>query len=111
MSHDNALTRSRRALLAAAALLSGALVASCTGSSGHPAATSTAHSAQSSAVSGCWLPPAASCYDPYQFLVAYGIQPLLDSGIDGRGETVTVLEPPELPNQGEIGRASCRERV
>ena len=103
MSHDNPLTRSRRALLPAAALLSGALVAGCTGSSGHPAAKSTAHFAQSSAVSGCWLPPTASCYDPNQFRVAYGIQPLLDSGIDGRGETVTVLEPPQMPNQGGAG--------
>ena len=108
MSQDNALTRSRRALLPAAALLTGALVAGCTGSSGHPAAqstahSSTAHSAQSSAVSGCWLPPTASCYAPSQFRVAYGIQPLLNSGIDGRGETVTVLEPPELPNQGGAG--------
>jgi subtilase family serine protease len=103
VSHGNALTRSRRALLPAAALLSGALVAGCTGSSGHPAATSTAHSAQSSAVSGCWLPPTASCYAPSQFRVAYGIQPLLNSGIDGRGETVTVLEPPGLPNQGGAG--------
>ena len=30
-------------------------------------------------------------YSPHQFDVAYGIQPLLDSGTDGRGETVTVL--------------------
>jgi subtilase family serine protease len=98
------LTRSWRALLpAAGVLLSGALVAGCTGSSGHPATKSTAHSAQSSAVSGCWLPPTASCYDPHQFRLAYGIQPLLDSGIDGRGETVTVLEPPQLPNQGGAG--------
>ena len=31
------------------------------------------------------------CYTPHQLRVAYGIQPLLDRGIDGRGETVTVL--------------------
>jgi subtilase family serine protease len=43
-------------------------------------------------------PPASSCYAPHQFRVAYGIQALLDSGIDGRGETVTVLAPPQLPN-------------
>jgi subtilase family serine protease len=30
---------------------------------------------------------------PHLLRVAYGIQPLLDSGIDGRGETVTVLAP------------------
>jgi subtilase family serine protease len=55
-------------------------------------------SAPLSANSGCLLPPALSCYAPRQFRVAYGIQPLLDSGIDGRGETVTVLAPPQLPN-------------
>ena len=117
MSRDNAqfaaadgpiqpapLIRPRRALLPAAALLlTGALAAGCTGGSGHPAAKSSTGSAQASAVSGCWLPPAASCYAPDQFRVAYGIQPLLNSGIDGRGETVTVLEPPELPNQGGAG--------
>ena len=42
------------------------------------------------------FPPASSCYAPHQFRVAYGIQPVLDSGIEGRGETVTVLAPPPL---------------
>ena len=90
------LTRPRRAHLPAALLLSGVLVAGCTGSSGHPAATAATGSAPSSANSGCLLPPASSCYGPRQYRVAYGIQPLLDSGIDGRGETVTVLAPPPL---------------
>jgi len=46
-------------------------------------------------------PPAAVAagYAPRQFLVAYGIQPLLDRGIDGHG--VAVL----LPEQAEIGPA------
>jgi subtilase family serine protease len=35
-----------------------------------------------------------ACYAPQQFRVAYGIQPLLDRGIDGRGETVVLLELP-----------------
>ena len=83
---------------AAALLLSGVLVAGCTGGSGHPATTAATGSAPSSANSGCLSPPASSCYAPHQFRVAYGIQPLLDSGIDGRGETVTVLAPPQLPN-------------
>ncbi|MGH3282781.1 MAG: S53 family peptidase, partial [Trebonia sp.] len=37
------------------------------------------------------------CYSPHQLRVAYGIQPLLDSGIDGRGVTVTVLSPTPSP--------------
>ena len=93
------LTRSRRAHLPAAALLlSGAVVAGCTGGSGGPAQHVPGRSAPFSAVSGCLLPPASSCYAPRQFRVAYGIQPLLDSGIDGHGETVTVLAPPQLAN-------------
>jgi len=91
--HPPRLTRPRRAhLLAVALLLSVVLVAGCTGSSGSPATTAPASPAPSSAVvTDCLLPP-ASCYTPYLFRVAYGIQPLLDSGIDGRGETVTVLD-------------------
>jgi subtilase family serine protease len=87
------LTRSRRAHLLAVALPLGAvLVAGCTGGSGHPApATPRATASALSAASDCFLPPAA-CYTPSQFRVAYGIQPLLDSGIDGRGETITDLE-------------------
>jgi subtilase family serine protease len=45
------------------------------------------------AVSGCPVESIdqSPCYSPHQLRVAYGIQPLLDSGIDGRGETVTVV--------------------
>ncbi|MFB9835521.1 S53 family peptidase [Actinoallomurus acaciae] len=32
----------------------------------------------------------ATCYTPRQLRVAYGIQPLLDHGIDGRGQTIMV---------------------
>ena len=44
-----------------------------------------------------------TCYTPHQLRVAYGIQPLLDRGIDGRGETVVLpelasprLSPPQI---------------
>jgi subtilase family serine protease len=36
--------------------------------------------------------PGATCYTPAQLQVAYGIKPLLDRGIDGRGETVVLPE-------------------
>jgi subtilase family serine protease len=35
---------------------------------------------------------ATTCYTPKQFEVAYGVQPLLQRGIDGRGETVVLPE-------------------
>jgi subtilase family serine protease len=68
-------------------------VAGCTGSSGAPAhgtPTAGGTATPAGAVSDCLLPP-ISCYAPALFRVEYGIQPLLDGGIDGRGETVTVL--------------------
>ena len=34
----------------------------------------------------------SQCYAPRQFRAAYGIQALLDHGIDGRGETVVLVE-------------------
>ena len=91
--HPARPTRSRRAHLLAVALPLGAvLVAGCTGGSGHPApATPRATASALSAANDCFLPP-ATCYTPSQFRVAYGIQPLLDSGIDGQGETITDLE-------------------
>jgi subtilase family serine protease len=33
-----------------------------------------------------------TCYSPQQLQVAYGVKPLLDRGIDGRGETVVLPE-------------------
>jgi subtilase family serine protease len=97
--HPARLTRSRRAyLLAVALLLSVVLVAGCTGSSGttaRPAATTARGAATpAGAFSGCYP---VSCYTPRLFRVTYGIQPLLDKGIDGRGETVTVLDPAPPP--------------
>jgi subtilase family serine protease len=85
-------------VLAVALLLSVVLAAGCTRSSGSPATTAPTGAAPTSAlVSDCLLPP-ASCYLPYLFRVAYGIQPLLDRGIDGRGETVTVLDAAPPPS-------------
>jgi subtilase family serine protease len=82
------LIRSRRARLLAGGLLLGVVsVAGCTGSSG---ATGRGAAVPAGSVSGCLLPP-VSCYAPHVFRVAYGIQPLLDRGIDGRGKTVTIL--------------------
>jgi subtilase family serine protease len=91
--HPARLTRSRRAHLPVVALLLNVVVvAGCGGGSASPATTAPARPAPSSAVVSDCL-PSGLCYAPYLFQVAYGIQPLLDRGIDGRGETVTVLAP------------------
>jgi subtilase family serine protease len=39
----------------------------------------------------CLTASPPGCYTPQQFRTAYDIQPLLDRGIDGRGETVSVI--------------------
>ena len=68
-------------------------MAGCTGGSGHPAlATTRATAPALTAASDCLLPP-GSCYTPAQFRVSYGIQPLLDRGTNGQGETVTDVVP------------------
>jgi len=96
--HPARLTRSPRAhLLAVAVLLSVVLAAGCGGGPGSTATTVPVGSASSAAASGCLLHP-GSCYAPHLFRVAYAIQPLLDKGIDGRGETVTVLSPAPPPD-------------
>ena len=95
------LTRSWRAhLLAAALLLSVVSVPGCTASSGTTArgtAAAGGRATPAGVVSDCLLPP-VSCYAPRLFRVEYGIQPLLDMGIGGRGETVTVLAPAPSPS-------------
>jgi subtilase family serine protease len=46
------------------------------------------------AVSADCLASRPPCYDPQQLRDVYGIQPLLDRGITGRGQTVVLLEFP-----------------
>jgi subtilase family serine protease len=71
------------------------LPAGSTGTGGAPGpATASPASAAATECLGS-LP----CYTPGQFRVAYGVQPLLDRGIDGRGVTVA------LPEQAETGPA------
>jgi hypothetical protein len=93
MRHNIHPARLTRYLPAFALLLGVVLVAGCTGGSGSSAAAKTSGSATPALTSAddCLFPP-ASCYTPDQYRAAYGIQPLLNTGIDGRGETVTDLE-------------------
>lgn len=41
------------------------------------------------------------CYTPKQLRVAYGAQPLVEKGIDGRGQVVVLLERPEASGARE----------
>ena len=113
----------RAHLLVVALLLSVVSAAGCTGSTGStsPASAGSAATSGSAAAVGPATtvpagPPAGAvsscpmqttdqspCYSPHQLRVAYGIKPLLDSGIDGHGETVTVLAPAPSSTPGDAG--------
>jgi subtilase family serine protease len=64
------------------------------GSTGTGGATAPAPTSPPGAVSADCLALRSPCYTPRQLRVAYGIQPLLDRGITGRGQTVVL---PEFP--------------
>ena len=67
------------------------------GSLGGGSSSSTASALDGSTVDeGCLQYP-ASCYVPQSFRTAYGIQALLDHGIDGRGQTVVLPEVESRP--------------
>jgi hypothetical protein len=71
------------------------LAAGSTGTGGATAAATA--SPAGAAAADC--PGSLPCYTPRQLRAAYGIQPLLDRGIDGRGVTVA------LPEEAESGPA------
>jgi len=81
------MDRLRRAQVSAGAVLVLVLAA---GGCSSPAGQARAAASAGPAVADCLTH--ALCYAPRQFRVAYGIQPLLDAGIDGRGQTVVLLE-------------------
>jgi subtilase family serine protease len=104
--------KTRRNILAGAAagLAAAALVASA-GLTGAQAGAAVVTSVVKP-VQDCLLPP-ATCYSPAHFRAAYGIQPLLDHGIDGRGTTVALIElstppPAQFPPVTDIRQDLAR---
>jgi subtilase family serine protease len=88
-----------KTLLAVAAAAGLAVVCGGCGQSGPARATTarattarTGSAARPPALSVDCLTQAPACYTPRVFDTAYGIQPLLDRGIDGRGVTVVLPE-------------------
>jgi subtilase family serine protease len=93
MNHVTGGHRNRRragALAAAAAVA--VLATACSGSSAPSSAGSGPGTLASSSDRVDCL-TVSRCYAPRQFQVAYGIQPLLATGVDGRGQTVVLVEP------------------
>ncbi len=80
--------------------LTGLLLTACTAAAARPASRPAGGTADCDSVT--------TCYTPQQLQVAYGIRPLLNRGIDGRGETVVLpelaepaLNPPLVSNMAQ----------
>jgi subtilase family serine protease len=83
--------RAAAATVAAVAVL--VLAGGCSSGAGSsPTGRSASPVTSAAAEHDCQQLTAATCYAPQQFRVAYGIQPLLDRGIDGGGQTVVLQE-------------------
>jgi subtilase family serine protease len=90
-----AVPRGRGLRLLAAAMPLAALLATACGPAQTGAASSGGPARQPPApppTSTADCDSVTTCYTPQQFQVAYGIKPLLDRGINGRGETVVLPE-------------------
>ena len=94
-------TRCRRLLGRGSGLVTaiGLLVAACgpaqVASDAAPTAGATAGASSTASSSGgstADCDSVTTCYTPQQLQAAYGIRPLLDRGINGRGETVVLPE-------------------
>jgi subtilase family serine protease len=85
-------------MLAAAVPLAALLAAACgpvqaattAGTAGRTAKPSSSASPPPGSTADC--DSVTTCYTPQQLQVAYGIKPLLDRGINGRGETIVLPE-------------------
>jgi subtilase family serine protease len=86
---------------AASVALAGLLAAAAGCSSGTPPAgaapAASRHAGLPPGLAFDCLVQAPRCYPPLPFRVAYGVQPLVDRGMDGRGQTVVLLETSALP--------------
>jgi subtilase family serine protease len=99
--------RYRRALrlrdVAAAMAAAGTLVLAggCSPGAGSSRPGPSAGPAPSAAAAeaSCQHRTAGACFTPQQFRVAYSIAPLVDRGIDGRGQTVVLMEFAMKPSE------------
>ncbi len=87
------------AVVAAAGMLS--LACGCSSQAAGSLPTHSVGPSDMTAVTECQHQYASACFTPQQLRVAYGFQPLLDRGTDGRGQTVVLMEfanaPPRPP--------------
>jgi subtilase family serine protease len=105
--------RTAAAAIAAAGALTVAAVTGPVASAGAAPGADNATVARGAAhtaappVFDCLTLASPTCYSPRQFRTAYGIQPLTDRGITGRGQTVVLPEIAAAP--GETGVTDVRQ--
>ena len=99
-AYGTAMILRPRLLVAGATALS-LVVAATSGAAAGSSSIRRPHAGTTNATSDCVS--MTTCYTPRQLEVAYGVQPLLRRGIDGRGETVVLpelaesqLSPPQV---------------
>lgn len=85
------------------------LIAACSGPGPAADGGHAAKPAKAGPSFNCLVPP-ATCYTPRIFRTAYGISPLLERGIDGRGQTVVIPEVAQqpAPDASDIRRDMAR---
>ena len=84
---------------ATAAAVTLVLAGGCSSGTGSSPARLSGRRTASEAVANCRHQYASACYTPQQLRVAYDIQPLLDRGTAGRGQTVVLMEFANTPQQ------------
>ncbi len=68
------------------------------GGTAAPASAASPSAATATLNCGQGLGGPVACYSPQEYQVAYGVAPLLRRGIDGRGQTVALLELAQTPS-------------
>ena len=91
----------RPRIMAAGLAVTGLLIAACAAG---PAAGGTARTVSARQITGPTgdCNSLTTCYTPHQIRVAYGIQPLLNRGIDGRGQTIVLPELASSPATPQV---------
>jgi subtilase family serine protease len=82
-------------MLAAGAAVLPMIIAACGPPSAAPSHAGTASPGAAGRTGDC--ASVTTCYTPQQLQVAYGVRPLLEHGIDGRGQTVVMPEVAQQP--------------
>jgi subtilase family serine protease len=91
-------------MLAAGAAVLPMIIAACGPPSAAPSHAGTASPGAAGRTADC--ASVTTCYTPQQLQVAYGVRPLLEHGIDGRGQTVVM---PEVAQQPEPDASDIRQ--